>query len=236
MADSAVELDVFLEILNVGKEVYGEIQRNMFAAHEEVLEKLRNRCLQFIMALLVASRDFESHQDIVADIKRAVVEFQTLYNRLDERCSTFEEREASYACPTVTSNQSRGRPSLVIPKEQIEGLRSLGFSWAAMARMLGVSEKTLKRRREAFDVSSTIERFSDISDDEIDHFVKSALDILPQSGERMLIGWFKGKGIRIPRWKLRESVMRVDPIGRELRRKTVTKRRVYSVPNPNALW
>jgi len=52
----------------------------------------------------------------------------------------------------------------------------------------------------------------------------------------MLIGWFKRKGIRIPRWKLRKSIMRVDPIGRELRRKTVTKRRVYSVPNPNALW
>ena len=129
MADS---VDVFLEILNVGKEVYREIQRNMFAADEEILEKLRNRCLQFIIALLFASRSFETHQDIVADIDRAVVEFQTLYNRLDERCSTFDDREASYTCPTVTSNQSRGRPSLVIPKEQIEVLRSLGFSWATM--------------------------------------------------------------------------------------------------------
>ena len=232
----ANSIDVLLEILNVGKKIYGEIQRNMFAADEDVLEKLRNRCLQFIIALLIASRSFESYQDIIADIERAVVEFQTLYNRLDEQCSTFEDREARYTCPTATSNQSRGRPSLVILKEQIEGLRSLGFSWAAMARMLGVSEKTLKRRREAFDISSELERFSDISDDEIDHFVKTALDISPQSGERMLIGWFKGKGIRLPRWRLRESVMRVDPIGRELRKKTVTKRRVYSVPNPNALW
>ena len=99
--------------------------------------------------------------------------------------------------PLKIGKQARGRPSLVIPKEQIEGLRSLGFSWAAMARMLGESEKTSKRRREAFDISSTLERFSDISDDEIDHFVKSALDISPHSGERMLIGWFKGKGIHI---------------------------------------
>ena len=35
MADS---IDVLLEILNVGKEVYGEVQRNMFAADEEILE------------------------------------------------------------------------------------------------------------------------------------------------------------------------------------------------------
>jgi len=124
MADSVEQLDVFLEILNVGKEVYGEIQRKMFAAHEEVLEKLRNRCLQFIVAILVASRDFKSHHDMVADIERAVVKFQTLYNRLDERCSSFEEKKASYTCPTATSNQSRGRPRLVISKEQIEGLRS----------------------------------------------------------------------------------------------------------------
>ena len=58
MADS---VDVFLEILNAGKEVYREIQRNMFAANEKILEKLRNRCLQFIIALLIASRSFETH-------------------------------------------------------------------------------------------------------------------------------------------------------------------------------
>jgi hypothetical protein len=233
-----------LEILYVGKEIYKEIQRNLFAVDEETVEKLRNRCLQFIIALLIASRSFESHQHIIGDIEQAVVEFQKLYDRLEERYSVFEDKGVAYSCPSVSkcvskqsvSKQSRGRPSLVIPQEQIEGLRSLGFSWAAMAKLLGVSEKTLKRRREEFDISSTFEKVSDISDDEIDHFVKSALDISPKSGERMLIGWFKGKGIRIQRLEDRESVMRVDPLGRELRRKTVTKRRVYSVPNPNALW
>ena len=42
----------------------------------------------------------------------------------------------------------RGQPRLEISKRQIECLRELHFSWTKMAELLGVSTKTLRRRRE----------------------------------------------------------------------------------------
>ena len=58
---------------------------------------------------------------------------------------------------------------LVIPQEQLEGLLpSLGFSRADITKMLGVSERTIRRRRETFDMPSTGQAFSQIDDDEID--------------------------------------------------------------------
>ena len=45
-------------------------------------------------------------------------------------------------CP-VTQTQLPGRPSLTISKAQIETLIELGYSYSTIARMFGVSERTL---------------------------------------------------------------------------------------------
>ena len=41
-----------------------------------------------------------------------------------------------------------GRPRIIIQDEQIHFLRSLHFSWEKIAWLLGVSESTLRRRRQ----------------------------------------------------------------------------------------
>ena len=235
--DGEEEAIVFLDILNVGKDIYEDVQRMIFVTDSETAKKLRDHCVQFIDALLVVSRHLEeSHQHIMRDVYLVVDEFQKQIMRLEELHNNFEQDGVQYSCPTESPCEGKGRPKLIIPQEQLEGLRSLGFSWISISKMLGVSEKTLRRRREAYSMSSAVKLFSDISDDEIDHLVKFVLEGSPNSGERMMMGWFRGRGIRVQRWRLRESVSRVDPIGRELRRKTVTRRRVYSVPTPNSLW
>ena len=102
--------------------------------------------------------------------------------------------------------------------------------------MLGVSEKTLRRRREAYGIPSTQEQFMAATDDQVDDLVKAALQELPNSGERMIMGFLRGKRFYVQRWRIRQSIWRVDPVNRELRRRTITQRRVYSVPTPNSLW
>ena len=78
----------------------------------------------------------------------AVIEFQSLIQRLEERLSLIDKREDHYSCPTMSSKR-RGRPTLVISEEQLDGLRSPGVSWSGIAKLLGVSEKTIRRRRDS---------------------------------------------------------------------------------------
>ena len=56
-----------------------------------------------------------------------------------------------------------GRPRLDISEDLLEVLRNgAGFHWAAIARNLRVSKKTLRRRRNEFGVTSLTESFTDI--------------------------------------------------------------------------
>ena len=63
-------------------------------------------------------------------------------------CSDIENEDHSTAfmCQTVHSDRV-GRPSIAVDEEQITFLRSLHFSWRKIAGLLGVSESTLRRRR-----------------------------------------------------------------------------------------
>ena len=78
--------------------------------------------------------------------------------------------------------------------------------------------------------------YSDIPDDELDVFVTRILDLSPQSGERMVLGSLKAQGLKIQRSRVRESIGRVDPVSRDMRRRMAINRRVYNVSTPNALW
>ena len=46
-----------------------------------------------------------------------------------------------------------GRPAYDIPSGQIEGLRSMGFSWMKIADSLSVSERTLRNKRAELEIS-----------------------------------------------------------------------------------
>ena len=49
-------------------------------------------------------------------------------------------------------------------------------------------------------------------------------------------GSLLSQGIRVQRARLRNSLKRVDPIGRRLRSLTTIRRRVYNVRSPLSLW
>ena len=122
----------------------------------------------------------------------------------------------------------------VVTKAQIEQLQETGMTWKAIAMCLGVSESTLYRRRVQLGVD--MNKFTDISDAALEREIRIILSNTPNAGETYVKGSLRSRGLTIPRWKLRNHLNLIDPIGRELRKRKPIKRRKYNVKKPNLLW
>lgn len=162
-----------------------------------------------------------------------------LREALDARSfrSQFEdEGQDAFQNPCTVENTGRtGRPRYIITDIQIRMLREEGFRWADVARLLGVSPITLRRRREEFEMPIG-NNFDDIPDEVLDNLVGELLHITPQAGRHIVQGALRSRGLRIQRERIRNSIVRVDPITSTLRNARRVVRRRYSVPCPNALW
>jgi len=78
-------------------------------------------------------------------------------------------------CP-VQHTSGPGRPSFVLQRADVEALIEAGFNFRQMATILGVSERTIRRRREFFGLPVG-DNFSDISDHELDVIVAGILQV-----------------------------------------------------------
>ncbi|XP_073229075.1 uncharacterized protein [Porites lutea] len=187
-----------------------------FPNEVEVISDLNE--LVFIMNEL--SRDFDR---IVEDSERSTFSAPA---SLDDRLSA------------VARNGLVGRPRLQILLEQLQTLHDdASFRWADIGRILGISERTLRRRRHEFGLPVGVgEDFSDVSNDDLDEHVREILEVTPSAGQRLVEGGLRQRGLRIQRHRIQESIRRVDPVVSTLRAAQQIIRRVYSVPCPNSLW
>eukprot|EP00111_Clytia_hemisphaerica_P023888 TCONS_00070358-protein len=80
------------------------------------------------------------------------------------------------------------------------------------------------------------QKFSDITEDNLDTEIVQIKQSHPLAGERMVCGILRAKGYHLQRRKVRESIHRVDPINTIKRWLQKNPRWVYSVPGPNSLW
>ena len=131
---------------------------------------------------------------------------------------------------------SRGRPFIPINPDQVEFLISVGRSMEEIAQTLLISRRTLYRRCEEFQICKKRERYSQLSDCDLDDVMHHLISEYPTSGLRMLSGHLLRMGVRVPRQRLRESLLRVDPIHSFVRQLHTVERRTYSVSNANSLW
>ena len=132
-------------------------------------------------------------------------------------------------------NRERGRPRYLVPESQIRALRQGGFRWADIARQVGISPLTLRRRRVAYDMSIG-ENFDNVSDAELDNIVREILHRTPQAGRGLIQGALRSRQLSVQRERIRASIRRVDPVTLTLRNARHIIRRRYNVPCPNALW
>lgn len=76
---------------------------------------------------------------------------------------------------------------------------------------------------------------STISNAELDGLIAMLRNSYIRAGITILDGMLRQLGYRIPRSRIRESLLRIDPVQRVFERIRI-RRRVYSVPGPNSLW
>ena len=113
-------------------------------------------------------------------------------------------------------------------------LRKLHFKWIKIAEILEISRSTLYRRLDQAGISP--DDYTPLLEQELDEIICSIKRNHPNDGEVLLQGHLLDMGIRVTRQALRASIHRVDHESVVTRQRHVVRRRVYSVPQPNAVW
>lgn len=160
---------------------------------------------------------------------------QCLHNLLQEHEAThrFTDVTNSLTPPTTVSGHP-GRPRYSITIEQISHCLSIGMTWQRIATCFGINRRTLYRHRQALGLQPL--RYTVLSNHDLDRTVSHIQQNTPNAGEVYVLGSLRARGIRVQRWRVRQSLHRVDPIGRSLRRRHAIHRRAYSVQAANHLW
>lgn len=120
---------------------------------EEIIAQLEEASVT--LRLLASENTDEDYAITLRGLQESVAQIllQLKSSREDVSASN-----SSFACATEHPT-GVGRPRIIIQDEQIIFLRSLHFSWEKIACLLGVSESTLRRRRQQMSITSD-EHFS----------------------------------------------------------------------------
>jgi hypothetical protein len=131
----------------------------------------------------------------------------------------------------------RGQPAFEISNEQLQFLLRLRFTVPQVARLLGVSTSTIRRRMSRTGVHIR-QFYTRISDPALDRLVRARVRQHPNAGYRLMHAYLCTQGVRVQESRVRASLGRVDP-ARVMRRWSPHRCihcRQYSVPHPNAVW
>lgn len=80
------------------------------------------------------------------------------------------------------------------------------------------------------------DRFSTLSDDELDAAVRSLMMGNRLIGANAVLTRLRNIGVHMQRERVRQSLRRVDPAGVAIRSRRAAKSRVYRVAGPNSFW
>ena len=182
----------------------------------------------------------------ISDVIGFYIDLNQLFRMSSNIVTVFEERslelfqdDEATCIPEFECGHNRGfqvgRPSFSITRGQLETFQEIGFSITQTARILGVSRHTIINRRREYGMGST-HNWTDISDRDLDELISAIYRLTPDIGERYTIGALNECGVRVQRRRIREAIIRVDPVGRACRARRVIFRRQYNVLGPNSLW
>jgi hypothetical protein len=165
----------------------------------------------------------------------AAIEMQQLGISTKKDMVKLRSECANYGIRKPQMSQSEcGPPKFRIPKDVLENLIDEGFAISKIAKLLSVSESTIFRRMRQYSISKNI--FSTCNEDELDASVGPLIKDYPFCGENILGQMLRKIGIKVQRWRLRESMHHLDVSGINERKKGRLQRRVYNVQGVNHLW
>ncbi len=150
--------------------------------------------------------------------------------------SSIRDRHEQMSGYTLSTNNSgRGRPRFQFSQDQLEHLLGIDFSCPAIANMLGVSVRTVRRHMSEYGLTVRA-NYSNISNSDLDDLVSDLKQQYPTCGYRMMDGLLRQRGIRLQQLRVRESMQRTDPNGVVIRLADLIQRRKYHVHGPLSLW
>ena len=158
--------------------------------HEQTVRPLAARLLE------AAPGEHNLHDNIAQLLDISSIIRARLQNRSIER----ENRETgidneSYSA-TVERSDSQGRPRLAVNTSNAHDLRQLGFTCTDIAQMLGVSSRTLRRRRHESG-SFSAGGYCDISNNDLNQIVRGVLHTTPQAGRNLVRGALLSRGLLV---------------------------------------
>ena len=140
-----------------------------------------------------------------------------------------------FDCSAEDSGSRRpGRPRKIVNRDDLVRLLQLNVPLSDIARQLSLSRSTIYRYMENYGIN--YERFSQLSQAEIECEVQTVKNYHPNAGEVMMQGHLTSRGLHLQRQKVRRAILAVDPEGVENRKSKPIRRRVYTSPFPNYVW
>ena len=98
--------------------------------------------------------------------------------------------------PTVIRRHGhRNRPRLGINIDQVELLRTVGYSWQEVADAIGASRTTVWRRLQEQNI--TLSSYTDISDQDLYDLVRTIQRNFPNAGVVMIQGHLRSQGVHV---------------------------------------
>ncbi|KAL0964268.1 hypothetical protein UPYG_G00321540 [Umbra pygmaea] len=161
---------------------------------------------------------------------------QELINTLTLPVESAEESMVNVSDVVTATVGTRGRPCLQIDADHLKSLLSTALPLDDLAKLYGVSRRTLNRRMKEHGLSVR-GCYSTISDDELDRAVRSIKSRMPHAGYRLVKGELLARGHRVQWHRVKATMYRVDGAGilaRMIQLGFVAPRS-YCVPSPLSL-
>ena len=120
--------------------------------------------------------------------------------------------------PTYTG---LGRSRQRVWAAEINRLYDVYRSWKDVALHLGVSVRTLERKRNEFNITvsgrtGSRSTYTTISDEQLCSVVREVLEIIPETSEAYNIGACRQRNIFVQRQRIRDAINNTDPVSRAL--------------------
>lgn len=173
------------------------------------------------------ARQLSSSRDLLTDLRDYTLlsksELQQCVALVDEVLrplqdylfSSNQQTHIPHTPKNYTGN--KGRPSCKLDLERIIQLHDMGNTWSDIARVMGVTRRTIYNHLEAAGMSRDRIAYSDISDEDLDQHVATINSNHPLSGSIIVRGHLLALGLRIQLQRVRDSLRRVDEEGVLLR-------------------
>ena len=178
--DVAFDLDRFWQYLT---DILRQLERHHYSDNTALAEQLLMRaddCQTFLRAVWGRVSELTGQNSLIADI-------ESLIGLLGEHCAhlrewTLRQEAECLRLPTGTCtiapyhSVGPGRPPFDIKKEDLESLMEIGLNFRQISRIVGVSERTIRRRRAQYGLPVG-NNYSSISDGDLDFVIANILQV-----------------------------------------------------------